>query len=264
MRPAEGAAGRPPSRPSGRWRGFTLHAALALLLTALTFTGGLAWLLSRAFRRRPHRWLAFAALYLALSAALWFTAPLLGRQPVPCWGEPLRAKAIYCAMNRTYVVPEMKAVLTDLATAMAKAHPGTLTLMLDGSFPATGLPLLPHLSHHDGEKADLAFWYRGPSGYSPGRTRAPLGYFAFEPGPSQCPHAFPTLRWNLAWLQPLWRDMALDGARLREALRLLQADPRVGKVFLEPHLAQAHGAGSKTRFQGCRAARHDDHLHFQL
>ena len=49
------------------------------------------------------------------------------------------------------------------------------------------------------------------------------------------------------------------------ALGLLSRDPRIGKIFLAPHLAAKFGAGtSKIRFQGCAAARHDDHIHIQL
>ena len=244
------------------WVSATLQLGIAGALTALTFVGGLAWLGALAFRRR---WLAFGALYIALCGAMWLAAPLAGREGVPCWGGPLRAKGIYCAMNRTFVTPELRAVLEDLAADMAKAHPGTVTVMLDGGFPASGLPLLPHLSHDDGEKADLAFWYRDATGYVPGRTRSPLGYFAFEEGPSDCPRRWQSLRWNMRWLQPLWRDMALDDARMRFALGWLKRDARVGKVFVEPHLAARYGVnGGKMRFQGCRAARHDDHVHLQL
>jgi hypothetical protein len=43
------------------------------------------------------------------------------------------------------------------------------------------------------------------------------------------------------------------------------ADARVGKVFVEPPPATRLGvAGPKIRFQDCRAARHDDHIHVQL
>ena len=59
--------------------------------------------------------------------------------------------------------------------------------MLDGNFPfITGFPLLPHLSHDDGEKVDLAFYYADDTGYLRGATRAPIGYFAFEDGTSNC------------------------------------------------------------------------------
>lgn len=48
-------------------------------------------------------------------------------------------------------------------------------------------------------------------------------------------------------------------------LNWLAADPRVGRIFVEPHLRESLGlASEKFGFQGCRAARHDDHVHFQL
>lgn len=49
------------------------------------------------------------------------------------------------------------------------------------------------------------------------------------------------------------------------ALGLLSRDPRIGKIFLAPHLAAKFGSDApKIRFQGCAAARHDDHIHIQL
>jgi hypothetical protein len=39
----------------------------------------------------------------------------------------------------------------------------------------------------------------------------------------------------------------------------------VAKIFVEPPLAAQLGLSDpKIRFQGCRAARHDDHIHIQL
>jgi hypothetical protein len=74
-----------------------------------------------------------------------------------------------------------------------------------------------------------------------------------------------TLRWNLTWLQPLWRNYRIEEARTRAAVSWLANDGRVEKVFLEPHLQQSLRVNyAKVRFQGCRAARHDDHIHFQL
>jgi hypothetical protein len=36
-------------------------------------------------------------------------------------------------------------------------------------------------------------------------------------------------------------------------------------VFVEPYLAARLGVTAPAiRFQGCRAARHDDHIHFQV
>ncbi|NNE79114.1 MAG: hypothetical protein HKN18_02480 [Silicimonas sp.] len=70
----------------------------------------------------------------------------------------------------------------------------------------------------------------------------------------------------MTWLQPLMRDAPLDETLTGDAIRWLKtALPAGGKIFLEPHLADRLGvAGDKVRFQGCRAARHDDHIHIQL
>ena len=48
-------------------------------------------------------------------------------------------------------------------------------------------------------------------------------------------------------------------------VQILAADPRISKLFLEPPMAESLSLkGQKLRFQGCRAARHDDHIHLQL
>lgn len=242
-----------------------VHAIIVAALTLLTQLGGLAWLIGCCFRRRL---IAFALAYAALSLAALWVAPLFGRVPLTCGGDgPLRAQSwLYCALNRNYVAPEMKAVLEDAAAALAAAHPGAATLALDGNFPfIDGFPLLPHLSHDDGRKADIALFYSEGGVYLPGATRSPIGYFAFEPGPTDCPDVWPTLRWDLTALQRLWAAHDLDRGLTRDAVLILAADPRVGKILLEPHLAATLGvAGGKVRFQGCRAARHDDHIHLQL
>ncbi len=245
-----------------RWAG---HILVIALLTVLTQLGGLAWLFALTFRRR---FLAFALAYGTLWGLAMATAPLSGRVPLPCSGGPLVMQSIlYCALNRHYVTPELRDAAQDLARQMDTRFPGTVTLALDGNFPfGDGFPLLPHLSHDDGQKLDLAFYYTDASGaYLPGRARSPIGYFAFEQGPTDCPPAFPTLRWNLDWLQPLFRDRPLDPDRTRAVLVLLAEDPRIGRIFVEPHLARRLAvADPKIRFQGCRAARHDDHIHIQL
>lgn len=241
------------------------HIAWIAVLKLLTQVGGLAWLIACLFQRR---WLAFVALYAALSIAALWIAPVLGRVPLPCAGETLRMQSwMYCVLNRHYVVPEMAEVLDETAEKAADRHPGTVTLVLDANFPfIDGFPLLPHLSHDDGRKADIAFFYADRQRrYLPADTRSPIGYFAFEQGPTNCPDRILPLRWDLDWLQPMMRDLPPDVARMKTALRLLSADPRVGKILLEPHLVQAWGvAHPKVRFQGCRAARHDDHIHIQL
>lgn len=249
------------------WRAFVFA-----VLTVLTQIGGLAWLGAVAIARtRSIRvfLVAFLVIYVALWGAARFAAPYFDRVAIPCIDNgPARARALsplYCAMNRTYVTPELAAKIDALAAHMHGRFPGTRTRILDAGFPFFSLPLLPHLSHNDGEKVDLAFWYQG------GNWRSPIGYWAFENPRPQDPDLCDgvnglSLRWNMTALQPFMRDLLLDEARTAEALNWLAANlPNEGKVFIEPHLADRLGVtGDKIRFQGCRAARHDDHIHVQL
>ncbi|GLQ56409.1 hypothetical protein [Devosia nitrariae] len=227
--------------------------------------GGIAWLIAIRFRRRTVAFLmAYAVVWLA---SLWI-APVFGRVPLPCGSqEALRVQSwVYCVLNRNYVVPELRDTAFDLAAHLSHEFPGTVTLALDGNFPfVDGFPLLPHLSHDDGRKLDLAFFYSEGEAYMPGRVRSPVGYFAFEQGVSQCPETLPTLRWNLAWLQPFMAPLVPEPKRMKAALDWLANDHRVRRVFIEPHLKERFEIHSdKIAFQGCRAARHDDHIHFEI
>ena len=241
-----------------------LRTALFAILAIISQVGGVAYLVSLFFSRRV---LIFILAYAGLSASAIAVAPQTGRVPLPCWSNPtLQSQSpLYCVLHRHYVVPELRQVAQDLADAVDAAFPGTITLTLDASLPFGDFPLIPHLSHHDGRKLDLAFYYADEAGYRPGVTRSPIGYFAFEPGPTDCAVSFPTMRWDLDWLQPFWRDLSLDADRTRFAVQWLADDPRVTRIFLEPHLVQTLGLSSpKIRFQGCNAARHDDHIHFEI
>ena len=241
------------------------HSIVVLFLTILTQIGGLAWLFALFFRRKL---IAFVLAYTAMTGATIWIAPYLGRVALSCFDTgALQVQSwMYCILNRNYVTPELYELLINVAEEMDQRFPGTETLVLDANFPfLDGFPLLPHLSHDDGEKVDLALFYRDEGGYLPGETRSPIGYFAFEQGPTECPSRLLTLRWDLDSLQPLWKDYTLDTSRNAEMLRILSRDERVDRIFVEPHLARTlNVVHSKIRFQGCRAARHDDHIHFQF
>lgn len=263
------------------WLRRSLGALAFLGLTLLTQVGGVVWLVawglarviaSPGWRRGVLTIGLFAVLYG--SATAWVVpalAALGGRVPLPCSAA---VHPLYCVLNRHYVDPRLEALLTRLSADLATSHPDTTTRFLDANFPfVTGFPLLPHLSHDDGRKLDLALYYTDANGrYLPGRTRSPIGYFAFEQpeptAPSTCPPALLTLRWDMVWLQAQWPDMKLDSTRTRAAVDWLIAHAdalAIDRLFLEPHLARRLGVESPlVRFQGCRAARHDDHIHVQL
>ena len=243
------------------------HIAMVIVLTGISQLGGIAWVAARFLPK--YRFPGFLTLYAVLSVAAVWVAPMTGRVPLSCKSDETSpgSSPFFCALNRHYVTPELNAVLSDLSADLNEAHPGTQVRVLDAGFPfLEGFPLLPHLSHDDGLKADIALFYEDKDGnYLPGRTRSPIGYFAFEQGPAFCEPSRFTLRWDLDALQPLWPDWSLDEARTRSTLEILSSDPHVDRVFIEPHLKKRVGIiSSKVRFQGCRAARHDDHIHIQV
>ncbi len=247
-------------------RRILLHSLWIAILTAVTQVGGLAWLMAMAMR---WRWISFAFVYACLSGAAVLVAPMVsGREALPCFGDgPLRAQNFaYCALNRHYVDADLADVARDLAARVAAQHPGTKTRTLDGNFPFfEDFPLLPHLSHDDGGTLDLAFYWQQDGTYLPGRSRSPIGYWGYADGPSTCPPRWDDLRWDMPWLQSQLPQMDLDRPRMRTALSHLSGDDRVSKILIEPHVQAAMGIGHpKIRFQGCRAARHDDHIHIQL
>jgi hypothetical protein len=266
------------------WLRRTAHALMALALTLLTQVGGALYLLAlflrgrvRGLRDKPR--LALALCFVGLYGLTWFpvqaAASLSGRVGLPCaeQGALRAATPLYCIAHRHYVRPQLRALAQDMARAVDQQYPGTLTLTLDAGFPFfDGFPLLPHLSHDDGRKLDVAFYYarRDTGDHERGGLRSPFGYWAFEEpaaGERQpCRGRAGALRWDQAWFQPLTRnDLTLDGRRLAAALSWLEHDGRARRALLEPHLADRLGANAGfVRFQGCAAARHDDHFHIEL
>jgi len=263
-----------------------LHGAVILILTLLTQIGGFAYLIAvliTKFVRKARifgRWtlpIVFLGFYVSLSLLATAIAPYFGRTSLPCFASAnvklAMQSPIYCALNRHYVRPELKAVLVTLASNVDSRFPGTVTLALDANFPfIDGFPLLPHLSHDDGLNVDLAFYYRSAEGvYLPGKANSPIGYWAFEPPapssdlPCSGRNDWLTQRWDMAWFRPFLNDYALDGDRTRAAIEWLTTSGRergVYKLFLEPHVAETLEIDSwMVRFPGCRKARHDDHIH---
>lgn len=191
-------------------------------------------------------------------------AERLGR--LPCDASPF----LGCALNRTYARPAVADVMARLNAEMTRAYPGSGITILDAGFPFfDGFPLIPHLSHKDGRKVDLAFFYRDAATGRPVPSGAasPIGYFHFERPPAGLGPTcrFSPLRWDFAWFQPARPAWQLDEQRTRAMILWLKQRPEVTKILLEPYLADRLGVGGgKVRFQGCFAARHDDHLHLEI
>lgn len=260
-----------------------LHGLVVIVLTMLTQLGGIPYAIAvfsplpTLFRSRMLRLVIFVLLYTVLWFAALFIAPIFGRTSLACGfdrHEAVKMQSLfYCAANRHYVSPQLKSVTNGLAAHMARTYPGAKTVALDANFPFfNGFPLLPHLSHDDGRKLDLAFYYQDADGVPlPGKTRSPIGYWAFEYPSADSSEACPDgglMRWDVEWFRPFTKSYSLDEARTRTALNWLTNEGAVlgvSRVFVEPHLVERLNVQSPiVRFQGCHAARHDDHIHIQL
>jgi hypothetical protein len=150
---------------------------------------------------------------------------------------------------------------------MAHRSPGFVLYYMDASGAEGHVPFAPHLSHGDGREVDLALIYDGPDGQPLAHPPTPSGYFANinpRPGdPLPCRRVFSPQRKPDRPPDAAWR---LDEPRTRDLVLAVIQDPRVKRIFLEPHLKARLGlsAESKVRFQGCWAAKHDDHIHVDV
>ena len=65
-----------------------------------------------------------------------------------------------CLFNRHYVHQDLFNSLSKVSVRFGKQYPDSYILYLDANFPFfDGFPLLPHLSHNDGKKLDVALFY---------------------------------------------------------------------------------------------------------
>ncbi len=269
----------------------SLYVLLFVLLTVLTQVGGVVLLVSTLLvwslvsNRQLSGWRAFPVhffIFIAIYAAGFVVlAPIMAQwsgrvalQCIPTQAQPYGAYTpLLCLMNRQYVRPELRDAVEAMAQDLAEQHPGTVTAYLDANFPLLdGFPLLPHQSHKDGRKIDLAYFFQDANGtYKPMRTPSPIGYWGFvQPSPDAelpCANGQPafTLRWDLDWLQRYWKPLQLDDARTASMLQWLVESGRdhaVSEILIEPHMATRLGVFSEIiGFAGCNSARHDDHIH---
>ena len=253
------------------------------LLTVITQIGGLvlwfcvpacAWLNNRlgdrnsALRHGACLGLSAAA-YLGASVATIPLAGAFGRAPLDCG---LTDAATYgprtiwtCLLNRHYATLPARQALQKVSAELSADFKGPWVTYLDAGFPFFDwFPMFPHISHGDGRKIDLALVHMYDAA-----TPSPIGYWGFvqpRPGdPQPCDGREGWLRWNMAWLQPLLPEIELDVRRTAALLGALAQDREVRRILIEPHLQRRLGVDYPgIRFQGCRAARHDDHIHVEF
>lgn len=268
-----------------------LTVIVFIFLTILTQIGGLIYLvsfsthnfinkeISNKIIRSTFKFVSFFTLY---SIITFFIVPVIakpfGRVALPLTQtnnlKPLNF--LSCFLNRNYVVPELKETALDVARQINNKYPGTVVNYLDANFPfINNFPLLPHLSHSDGKKLDIAFCYIDKkTGKTTNNVPSVIGY-----GISEGPKANEVNTANTCAKQGYWQysfmlkiipqsnksNFTFDSTRTKELVNLFASKSIIGKIFIEPHLkTRLTLTSNKIRFHGCQAVRHDDHIHVQL
>ncbi|WP_046755529.1 hypothetical protein [Kordia jejudonensis] len=264
------------------------HILIILLLTVTTQVGGLAYILYLWLKRRIptlgwKRKLLNFGLFICLYSILSFViVPVVAskfyhRKALPITHEALQPLRMYTyVMNRHYVDEDLYEVLLNSAEKLQNEFPETTMYYLDACFPlGAKFPLLPHWSHNDGQKVDLAFYYVDPI-TKKDKNGSPswLGYGVCESPkigekhmPDYCEKKGCFQYSLLEKLVPQYKkdDYEFDATRTKRLIQLLTAATKIKKIFIEPHLKKRMNlTNSKIRFHGCHAVRHDDHIHVQL
>lgn len=259
-----------------------LHFIIIVFLTVFTQIGGVIYLItifiikSNSENKRLKRLITFSILYLFTTFLI--TPPLaalFGREKVK-ETEIIKAHTFFTKLlNRNYVKPELNLTLQKISTDFEKKHHGINLVYLDANFPFIDkFPLLPHLSHNDGKKIDLSLVYQLENGEITNKKPSISGYGVFEnPTKNEIKQLEVCKKrgyWQYDFSKYLTfgainREIQFSEKATKDLINLIIKQSEIGKIFIEPHLKNRMKLSStKIRFQGCKAVRHDDHIHIQL
>jgi hypothetical protein len=251
-----------------------------ILLTLTTQIGGLVWIaVFGYFKYKKSRWnkrkrlLSFSIVYLLCVVFIVpFLAPLNQRRALPVFNDHIAPHNLgYILLCRNYVHEDLYHVLTSTAKDFQ-----TKVIYLDAGFPfIDSFPLLPHLSHNDGRKIDIAFKYQNKNGDLVDSSPSLLGYGVYvEPTGNQLTQAQKCRDagfWQYDYATYLGVNVHQELSIHEAFTKLLIQDMLllpVEKMFIEPHLIPRLELDqlpvyqrSKIRYHGCHAVRHDDHIH---
>ena len=259
-----------------------IHIIVFCLLTIVTQVGGIIYLISillikkKTNKNRLKRLAIFSVLYLITTYLIVpKIAPLFGREKIK-ETELIDAKFFFFTLaNRNYVRPELNKSLQSISIELNKKHKGIKLIYLDANFPfIDGFPLLPHLSHNDGKKIDVSLIYEESNRKITNKKPSISGYGAFEEPTSAEYNQISVCKKKGYWqydfpkyltLGTINTDIKFSNRGTQDLANLIVRENSTGKLFIEPHLkTRLNLTSSKVRFHGCRAVRHDDHIHFQL
>lgn len=226
--------------------------------------------------KRIKRLFTFSIIYLfATFIIVPNLAELFGREKVK-ETEIIKANTFFTKLlNRNYVKPELNRTLEKISIDFEKKHNGINLVYLDANFPFIDkFPLLPHLSHNDGKKIDLSLVYQLENGEISNKKPSISGYGVYENPKENERKQFEICREKGYWqydfpkyltFGKINKEIKFSEKATRDLINSILKQSEIGKIFIEPHLKNRMNLTSdKIRFQGCRAVRHDDHIHIQL
>lgn len=200
-------------------------------------------------------------------------APLFGRETVKHSAKIKPTNYMTVLLNRNYVKPELNDLLhkteQDLAGTNIEIH------YLDANFPFINkFPLLPHLSHNDGKKIDISLVYETKTGEITNKQKSISGYGAFEEPKANEQNQINKCNQNgyFQYDYPKYitfgkinQNLVFSSNGTKQLIKSLLKNDNLGKLFIEPHLKDRMNLkDNRIRYHGCRAVRHDDHIHIQL
>ncbi len=258
------------------------HLVIVVVLTILTQIGGIVYLISILWIKRKKkrfllkRFLVFILIYTITTFLIVPNiAPFFGRMKIEN-NHQIQSHNIFTKLcNRNYVTPKTHSVLTDVSLQMNKVYPGIQLVYLDANFPFfDGFPLLPHLSHNDGKKIDISFIYNDKNGKVSNLNPSNSGYGIFEVPRKGEVDQTQICKDNGSWQYDYSKyltfgktnkNIQLNEEATKQLVQFMVENSNVQKIFIEPHLkTRLKLSSSKIRFHGCRAVRHDDHIHIEL
>jgi len=251
-----------------------------VFLTILTQIGGIIYLLSLAVARKWTKKLKFKRSIIFFGFYLLSTffivpviAPIFGREKVKHTKKIKPTNYLTVLLNRNYIQPKLNELLShtekELNETNIEIH------YLDANFPFINkFPLLPHLSHNDGKKIDISLIYETNNGTITNKQKSVSGSGVFEnPKPNEYNQIEKCLKSGYflydypkyLTFRRINNELIFSEKGTKILIKSILKNRNLGKLFVEPHLKNRMNLkDNRIRYHGCRAVRHDDHIHIQL
>ncbi len=251
-----------------------------IILTLITQIGGIIYLISLIISKKWNKKLKFKTLIIFICFYVFstllivpFVAPIFGREKIRHSKKIKPTNYMTVLLNRNYGKPK----LNNLLSETEKELKGTNIEIhyLDANFPfINNFPLLPHLSHNDGAKIDLSLIYETQKGIITNKQKSVTGYGEFEDPKlteyNQIEKCLKSGYFQYDYPKYLTfgkinKELRFSKKGTKKLIKSILKNNDLGKLFIEPHLKNRMNLkNSKIRYHGCKAVRHDDHIHIQL